>query len=55
VYRFSVGKQKVMIPLERPRYKWEDNTKMDLREVGLGEGGWIEFIWIRIETSGRLL
>jgi hypothetical protein len=31
-----------MRPLERPRYRWEDNIKMDLREVGLGGGmDWI--------------
>jgi hypothetical protein len=22
-------------PLERPRYRWEENIKMDLRETGL--------------------
>jgi hypothetical protein len=56
VYWFSVGKQKVMIPLERSRHKWENNAKMDLREAGLGEGGgWTGFIWLSIETSGRLL
>ena len=27
-----------MRPLERPRCRWEDNIKMDLREVGLGGG-----------------
>jgi hypothetical protein len=26
-------------PLGRPRRRWEDNIKMDLREVGLGGGG----------------
>jgi hypothetical protein len=25
-------------PLERPRYKWEDDIKMDLHEVGWGHG-----------------
>ena len=25
-------------PLERPRRKWEDNIKTDLREVGWGRG-----------------
>jgi hypothetical protein len=42
VYRFSVGKQKV-IPLGRPRYKWEDNIKMDLKVSRFLRGGmdWI--------------
>ena len=28
-------------PLGRPRYRWEDNIKMDLREVGCVPGDWI--------------
>jgi len=28
-------------PLGRPRRRWEDNIKMDLREVG-GGGDWME-------------
>jgi hypothetical protein len=27
-------------PLERPRHRWEDNIKMDLRQVCWGEGEW---------------
>jgi hypothetical protein len=29
-------------PMGRPRCRWEDNIKMDLQEVGLGCGDWIE-------------
>ena len=29
-------------PLGRPRPRWEDNTKMDLQEVGCGGMDWIE-------------
>jgi hypothetical protein len=29
-------------PSERPRRRWEDNIKMDLREVGGGCGDWME-------------
>ena len=29
-------------PLGRPRYRWEDNIKMDLQEVGGGRGDWME-------------
>ena len=29
-------------PLERPRRRWEDNIKMDLREVAGGRGDWME-------------
>jgi hypothetical protein len=36
VYRVFVGKPERMRPLGRPRYRWEDNTNMDLQEVGCG-------------------
>jgi hypothetical protein len=35
-YRDLVGKPEGRIPLGRPRRRWEDNIKMDLREVGWG-------------------
>jgi hypothetical protein len=35
-YRVLVGKTEGRRPLERPRRRWEDNIKMDLREVGWG-------------------
>jgi hypothetical protein len=30
-----------METLGRPRHRWEDNIKMNLREVGLGDVDWI--------------
>jgi hypothetical protein len=33
-YRVLVGKPEGKRPLGRPRSKWEDNIKMDLRERG---------------------
>jgi len=36
-----VGKPEGKRPFGRPRYRWEDNIKMDLREVGRG-GDWVE-------------
>jgi len=41
VYRVLVGKPEGKRPLGRPRRKWEDTIKMDLREVG-GVGDWME-------------
>jgi hypothetical protein len=35
------GKPEGRRPLERPRRRWEDNIKMDLREVGWGGMDWI--------------
>jgi hypothetical protein len=29
-------------PLERPTRGWEDNIKMNLKEVGCGDMDWIE-------------
>jgi hypothetical protein len=42
VYRVLVGKPEGIRPLERPRYRWEDNIKMDLQEVGCSGVDWIE-------------
>jgi hypothetical protein len=40
-YRILVGKPEGNRPLKRPRYKWVDNIKVDLREIG-GDGmDWI--------------
>jgi hypothetical protein len=35
--RKAVGKQ----PLVRPRHRWEDNIKMDHREIGMEAVDWI--------------
>jgi hypothetical protein len=35
-YKALVGKPEGRRPLGRPRRRWEDNIKMDLREVGWG-------------------
>ena len=40
-YRVLVGKPEGKRPLGRPRHRWEDNIKMDLREVGCDLGDWI--------------
>jgi hypothetical protein len=42
VYRVLVGKPEGNKPLGRPRHRWENNIKMDLREVGCGSMDWIE-------------
>jgi hypothetical protein len=41
VYRVLVGKPEGKRPLGRPRRRWEDNIRMDLREVGCGGMDWI--------------
>jgi hypothetical protein len=42
VHRILVGKPEGKRPLGRPRGRWEDNIKSDLREVGGGCGDWME-------------
>jgi hypothetical protein len=42
VYRILVGKTEGKRPLGRPRRRWEDNIKMDLREIGRGGIDWID-------------
>jgi len=41
-YRVLVGKPERKRPLGRPSCRWEDNSKMDLQEVGCGVMDWIE-------------
>jgi hypothetical protein len=36
-----VGNPEGRRPLERPRRRWVDNIKMDLREIGWDGGDWI--------------
>ena len=40
-YKVLVEKPESKRPLGRPRCRWEDNIKMDLREVGCDPGDWI--------------
>jgi hypothetical protein len=53
VYRVLVGKPEGKRPLERPRRRWEDGIKMDLREIGWEV--WGGFTWLGIGTVGGLL
>jgi hypothetical protein len=41
MYRLLVGKSEGKRPLERPRYRWMDNIKMGIGEVGWHNGNWI--------------
>jgi hypothetical protein len=41
VYRVLIGKPNGKRPAERPRRRWEDGLKMDLREIGWGGVEWI--------------
>jgi hypothetical protein len=52
-YKILVGKPEEKSPLGTSRHKWEDNVRMDLREIG--EKVWNGYVWFRIESSGELL
>jgi hypothetical protein len=41
-YRILVGKPEGRRPLGRPRRRWVDNIKMDLRETGWDGMDWID-------------
>ena len=42
VHKVLVGKPEGRRRLGRPRLRWKDNIKMDLKEVGRGCGDWME-------------
>jgi hypothetical protein len=42
VYRVLVGKPEEKRQLGRPRRRWEDGIRMDLREIGWGSVDWIQ-------------
>jgi hypothetical protein len=42
VYIFLVWRPEVKRPLGRPRLRWDDNIKMDLRERKIDGANWIQ-------------
>jgi hypothetical protein len=48
VYRVLVGRPEWKRPLGRPRRSWEDNIKMDLREIGIDGANWIQLAQDRV-------
>jgi hypothetical protein len=48
VYRVLVGRPESKRPLGRPRRRWEDNIKMDLREIGIDEENLIRLAQDRV-------
>jgi hypothetical protein len=49
VYRILVGRPEGKRPLGRPRRRWEDNIKMDLREIWIDGASWIQLAQDRVE------
>jgi hypothetical protein len=51
-YRILVGKPEGKRPLGRPKRRWEDNIKMDLREIGIDGTNWIRLAGDRVQWRG---
>jgi hypothetical protein len=49
VYRVLVGRPESKRPLERPRRRWKDNIKLDLREIGIDGANWIHLAQNRVQ------
>jgi hypothetical protein len=49
IYRVLVGRPKGKRSLGRPRRRWEDNSKLDLREIGIDGANWIQLIQDRVQ------
>jgi hypothetical protein len=49
VYRILVGRPEGKRPLGRPRRRWENNIKMDLREIGIDGVNWIQMAQDRVQ------
>jgi hypothetical protein len=52
-YNILVGRPEGRRPLGRPRRRWEDNIKMDFREIRLGDVDWIH--WAQDRDRWRAL
>jgi hypothetical protein len=40
-YNILIGRPEGRRPLGRPRHRWEDNIKIDIREIVFGDVDWI--------------
>jgi hypothetical protein len=49
VYRTLVGRPEGKRPLGRTRRMWEDNIKMDLRQLGKDGASWIRLVQGRVQ------
>jgi hypothetical protein len=49
VYTVFVGRSEFKRPQGRPRRRWEDNIKMDLREIRINGANWIRLAQDRVQ------
>ena len=41
-FKILTGKSTGKRPLGRPRCRWEDNIRMDLKEIGINTRNWVD-------------
>ena len=41
-FKIVTGKPTGKIPLGRPRRRWEDSIRMDLKEMGINTRNWVD-------------
>jgi hypothetical protein len=49
IYRVLFGRPEFKRPLVRTKRRWEDNIKMDLREIGIDGANWIQLAQDRVQ------
>jgi hypothetical protein len=49
VYRVLIGRPEGKRLLGRPRRRWEDNIKVNLREIGINRANWIELAQNKVQ------
>ena len=42
-FKILTSKPTGKIPLGRPRRRWEENIRMDLEEIGINAGNWVDW------------
>jgi hypothetical protein len=48
VHRVLVGRPEGKRPLGRPRRRWQENIRIDLRAIGIDEANWIQLAQDRV-------
>jgi hypothetical protein len=60
VYKVLVGRTEGKRPLGKPRRRWENNIKMDLRQIEINGAKWIRLAqdriqwWVSVNTIMKL-
>ena len=59
-FKILTGKPTGKRPLGRPRRRWKDNIRMDLEEIGISAGKWVDSdqdrdYWIALVNAALIL